>query len=960
MESGLKKIWTRQRRKSRSSPSVQDHHPQFELTTTYEGHVSGPAPQFGSLPVKPSQVQASTTQSRHKKSKSEGLQEFRRPGNGNTDVRPKSVGGIQPVLVGISRPATATSLSKAVSQVADNVAQGRLNTENTIAAVGAAREKGPKARYVDIFQITARSQGLVNKYNEDVAVRNLDVRRVALSSSANNYDPGSKFQEEVAIRNTSAEMSHKPLDTSTHSQDDTRSSHESPPAVTPVVHNNYQAIKHDLVAGDCILRTGQALEHQHAQQPRMTAKALAPQLPAIPQEPQAEASEVLKDLGGRGKHSTREKQPQSPFVDQKEQRGQTNYGAPHLKDPWHPNRRSRALPNESTTKANVSRPLMKVSARSYNDASSATQDSTPCLSSYSVLPAERSRPELRLDQSKTSKQSAKRDDRRDDRRHTDEALVSETTANSMNSSPSLKETIHLSNQIIMDLTSNDSGIFSDPAIMTNPPEQSPDITDSKVDRHQIVTEKQYFDLAAIDEPLRAKFVEEAIRENTRQQDDLSKAKGITPQASAPNMTFSKIKTMASTSPRPSIMSSSVPSMASQSDSEKIEGILQTSNLLPEVSGQVSNAIEIPTDWQPPFSSPSIANGAPQFRNQNKLSLLDEDVSGQIAEVENREHQSQHISTRSFPASPESLVSNDPVHPSTTSGVHTCDLANIPSSSAMSEQSSRAGSRQISKSLGKKHVNFTSNDISGIFGRSGQLSVSKSTEQWNEIPTPENSSTFDEDLARKQIQVRAALRRLQKSLEESDFQEDSDTQSTFPSKRYLAAPGLTFKAGTNVPTSIYTSNKRPASSTKIHNYNEPPKSTEVSSHIMATLPSPALSKPGSPQQFSRFSNESGLDDSYEYTSSFVTRLTPIRQVFEGQTVPPVSPSDISLSSFPLPFGSPQHIRQASMQRPSSASRNSQKSISSIASAFSIPYHMIPRRSSSIRDYDDGFSLDQGLG
>jgi hypothetical protein len=121
---------------------------------------------------------------------------------------------IQPMLIGISRPSvldsrpgTAGSIQDAINEAADKVAQSGLGggqtqaqpqneTPNKIQTH--SRTKSP--RYVDIFSIK-RSQPSPATYNEDVAERNIDVKKVAEDSIEYRYVAKSRYQEEVATRN---------------------------------------------------------------------------------------------------------------------------------------------------------------------------------------------------------------------------------------------------------------------------------------------------------------------------------------------------------------------------------------------------------------------------------------------------------------------------------------------------------------------------------------------------------------------------------------------------------------------------------------------------------------------------------------------------------------------------------------------------------------------------------------
>ncbi len=114
---------------------------------------------------------------------------------------PGSSSRMQPTLVGISkssatstRPGTAGSLQNAIDQAANKVVQ----TPSSDFFKGHTRTKSPRS--VDIFatQNPRRSKA---SYNEDVASRNIDVKKVAEDATEHPYIPSSKYQEEVASRN---------------------------------------------------------------------------------------------------------------------------------------------------------------------------------------------------------------------------------------------------------------------------------------------------------------------------------------------------------------------------------------------------------------------------------------------------------------------------------------------------------------------------------------------------------------------------------------------------------------------------------------------------------------------------------------------------------------------------------------------------------------------------------------
>ena len=107
---------------------------------------------------------------------------------------------VRPVLVGVSRdtntsrPGTAGSFQAAVRRAADTTSQEF--------AGGNTKSKLP--RYVDIFSVSSPSGSMsfTSSYNEEVAERNLDTRVTQADHQYYGYIPTSRYQEEVAMRNS--------------------------------------------------------------------------------------------------------------------------------------------------------------------------------------------------------------------------------------------------------------------------------------------------------------------------------------------------------------------------------------------------------------------------------------------------------------------------------------------------------------------------------------------------------------------------------------------------------------------------------------------------------------------------------------------------------------------------------------------------------------------------------------
>ncbi|KIY01236.1 uncharacterized protein Z520_02788 [Fonsecaea multimorphosa CBS 102226] len=182
MESGLKKLWTR--RKSKGTDGRQDGIGILRKSQSTEQALRSVATSSPS-----NHTRIASTDAQYKSS-------------GSNRVPSALAGAAARPSTSWSRPGTdgSGSLMNAVNLAADAVA--RADQEYHYPADRYPKEQvRPKTpRYVDIFSLSSsNSPNPRPGYNEDVAERNLDLARVALEGT-HQYVP-SKFQEEVAARN---------------------------------------------------------------------------------------------------------------------------------------------------------------------------------------------------------------------------------------------------------------------------------------------------------------------------------------------------------------------------------------------------------------------------------------------------------------------------------------------------------------------------------------------------------------------------------------------------------------------------------------------------------------------------------------------------------------------------------------------------------------------------------------
>lgn len=339
--------------------------------------------------------------------------------------------------------------------------------------------------------------------------------------------------------------------------------------------------------------------------------------------------------------------------------------------------------------------------------------------------------------------------------------------------------------------------------------------------------------------------------------------------------------------------------------------------------------------------------------------------------------------------PESLHSIDIVEPGRSFGVSTRDFASTPTKPALTsvpEETEVNGdgkqgrsAKLVTEGQPTSHDHFNHN--------LGKAQVQPQSHVYK--------STFDEaEFARKQADARAALVRLQQSLNESFLVQPHPAQvqsskNSYPNHAFSLSDGKPV-----APSSIFAQ-VRPTSTDSKSDADRSIEDvrSQKSYHMLTTAtesgeierdgnrkadydPIPQAESPDKGKQRAEAElNGPGPtvveDDPTQALQLHLNGHTYQRLQRESQ-VPP-SPGEISLSSFPIPVSSPRQSTKPSLnsverqatslqhaphnsQSSSSGGRggrilrrqSSQRSQASSTSAFSIPYHMIPDRSSSIRD------------
>ena len=204
MESSLKNLFFR--RRSKSKPPVPNDAPQesFQQTSSYAAVSSGPAPKVGALPLKPSREKQPRRSFTHTKAKSDGLQENCQIAESANIGRPRTSPGVKPYFVGVSRPAGSGTPSGPSSRGTSIDIPRPDNAEPPpVPPLPKDLESLRGPRYHDIMQFAAKQQISRATFNEHVAARNMALPRksVDLFEVEVNQLSGGRYNEYVAMRN---------------------------------------------------------------------------------------------------------------------------------------------------------------------------------------------------------------------------------------------------------------------------------------------------------------------------------------------------------------------------------------------------------------------------------------------------------------------------------------------------------------------------------------------------------------------------------------------------------------------------------------------------------------------------------------------------------------------------------------------------------------------------------------
>ncbi|KAI1624443.1 hypothetical protein EDD37DRAFT_411622 [Exophiala viscosa] len=900
-------------------------------------------------------------------------------------MRPTSSSRRLPMLVSVSRPSTSASrpgtsgsgsLMKAVSRAATDAvtrAEQEYRQSAEYYTRNNRRQKAP--RYIDIFSISnTNGKSPTMGYNEDIAERNLDLARVALEGNTRTHSTtASKYAEEVATRNA-----FPPLPSS--------SSLETPIATPRQDFDD--------------MHTG-ILEYT-------SSSRMSDQSPVSGERVEAPGPYIPNSIDARlPNESTWEAQPRS-------------YGS-SVDVRGHDIGRGRPAQNsqrKETASEDTSEGIVAVRSPG---PSSRQQERDDLLRKYQLSPTE-IMPNRYTDHPQPSRPITSMSANRTNVTHRIDYSV--RSPSSLSNASSVRRAINLPHRLIMDLTGNDSDVFSE-ASATSTYSSSPVVEQAKFDtmrRMQGTVMTSPRPEADRDVPRTDSLLSEQMSSSAEtapsqpQTHDVTQSSASQPLAGITRLTsgFSPVSTVASLPPRASIyLESPVKSVAAGTRNLVVSAGPQTmgesAHHVP--SGQhfsddrrYEDEKEAVIQHEPPSTaltpdSParrgalkevSMAGRGPNHNDPAKIPQLDG------ASVQAGEQSSPPIARQSnVHTTPGKLQSIDVVDPSQASGVTARDFAStstmFPLTSAT--KSTVLNSEGKPKSVRSNRTRSATHDPNS--GRSSGKSPKLNMYQ----------STFDESgFAQKQAEARAALIRLQESLNENFLPTPSPAPLVQSSRTNTPKHNFSFSDGKPVaPSTIFAQvgSSSPVSPAVEQTTKE--NTSNATYHSLTTMSDTENIPNGVTPKASVLNVEDrGRSKGAELDGpgpSIVglealnkplpmpppLHVNGIRFTKQHQPVPP-SPGEVSLSSFPIPVSSPRQSQASSAQASSSRQRansadpqsgqsitsqsqykshhshqsssggtgrglrrqSSLRSQASSASAFSIPYHMIPDRSSSIRD------------
>ncbi|KIW33972.1 hypothetical protein, variant [Cladophialophora immunda] len=774
MESGLKKLWTR--RKSKGNDARQDGFSSLRKSQSTEHALR-------SVTASPrsNHTRTASTDAQYKPSVSNRVQSAL----AGAAARPST---------SWSRPGTdgSGSLMNAVNLAADAVAKADQDYQYPADRYLKDQVRPKTPRYVDIFSLAnSNSPGSRPGYNEDVAERNLDLARVALEGT-HQYVPLSTFQEEVAARNAYPSLPGS-------------GSVDSSPSVRQNGFHGSQS-------------TG----------PRRGISSPVSSQPRSPQKPgERPFSRHTQNIHSSiGSHS---RQQSDRSWDSQAQLHELPASRHSIEDP----RQAHALSSPTTTLASSSRDPMLAASHPSGVSGEFHPSVFPngALGSYQLSASEVTQVKSNEPSQMHRQGAVTSPDHSTDSQGYSHSVRSPSN---LSNASSVKRTINLPNRTIMDLTGNDSEVFSEGSPPSNY-SSSPILEHAKIDTVQKeqgaamsgpstghgMTDNSLTQTtarppigieqaAAVDAPPSHQQQAEARSELPRPQDP--------PPRSDFAIGFSPITTIVSASPRASVVLEA-PSTSDQTVQTHInpESVdmqnKQNETMVALQSKQLAQQNERAPD-QP--SENSVKEAEKQASRSDKGSgngTIPGDQSGKpvdrvvqeapaIPSFEPDSDLDPLPSPRGYiHMAPESLNATglgDPVRPSSVS---TREFASTPARSMLTSVPEEV---EV-KSNG--HAKTPGEPVTETWPKSSNLYIDTDLSKERLYSTPGYQSTFDErEYAQKQAEARAALIRLQYSLNENFLTQPPPAPNS-PSTRYSPSKhAYSFSDGRPAaPSSIFSQN-----------------------------------------------------------------------------------------------------------------------------------------------------------
>ncbi|KAF7510455.1 hypothetical protein GJ744_006734 [Endocarpon pusillum] len=183
MESGFKRFFLHKHKSSKSKLDLTNTPPPntFLQTARYDEFAAGPAPTVGARPIKPSQQGMRRKSFSHLRAKSVGSREARQLVYSNSDARPRTAPNTQPPLLSGLEPSNS-SYQSGVSQNEMLARSGSMQTPPNVPELPKASAEMRRPKYSDLLQAAVfasktrlpseAKRASFDLYNESIASRN--------------------------------------------------------------------------------------------------------------------------------------------------------------------------------------------------------------------------------------------------------------------------------------------------------------------------------------------------------------------------------------------------------------------------------------------------------------------------------------------------------------------------------------------------------------------------------------------------------------------------------------------------------------------------------------------------------------------------------------------------------------------------------------------------------------------